>query len=46
LSALDLSRWQFGIVTIYHFIFVPLTLGLSILVAGMQTAACSLSPQQ
>jgi cytochrome d ubiquinol oxidase subunit I len=37
-SALDLARWQFGIVTVYHFIFVPLTLGLSFLVAGMQTA--------
>jgi len=37
-SVLDLSRWQFGITTIYHFIFVPLTIGLSVLVAGMQTA--------
>jgi len=37
-SALDLSRWQFGITTVYHFIFVPLTIGLSILVACMQTA--------
>jgi len=37
-SALDLSRWQFAITTIYHFIFVPLTIGLSILVACMQTA--------
>src|ERR1019366_3397595 len=37
-SMLDLSRWQFGITTVYHFIFVPLTIGLSILVAAMQTA--------
>jgi len=37
-SALDLSRWQFGITTVYHFIFVPLTIGLSVLVACMQTA--------
>jgi len=37
-SELDLARWQFGITTVYHFIFVPLTLGLSILVASMQTA--------
>jgi cytochrome d ubiquinol oxidase subunit I len=37
-SELDLARWQFGITTVYHFIFVPLTLGLSLLVAGMQTA--------
>jgi cytochrome bd ubiquinol oxidase subunit I len=38
LSALDLSRWQFGIVTVYHFIFVPLTIGLLVIVAGTQTA--------
>ncbi|WP_395110954.1 cytochrome ubiquinol oxidase subunit I [Actinomadura sp. SCN-SB] len=38
MNALDLSRWQFGITTVYHFIFVPLTIGLSVLVAGMQTA--------
>jgi cytochrome bd ubiquinol oxidase subunit I len=37
-SALDLSRWQFGITTVYHFIFVPLTIGLAPLVAIMQTA--------
>ena len=34
---LELSRWQFGITTVYHFIFVPLTLSLSYLVAIMQT---------
>lgn len=33
-----LSRMQFAITTIYHFFFVPLTLGLSILVAIMETA--------
>ncbi|MDQ1289581.1 MAG: cytochrome bd ubiquinol oxidase subunit [Actinomycetota bacterium] len=38
MSALDLSRWQFGITTVYHFIFVPLTIGLAPLVAGLQTA--------
>ena len=38
MSVLELSRWQFGITTVYHFIFVPLTIGLSILVACMQTA--------
>jgi cytochrome d ubiquinol oxidase subunit I len=37
-SALDLSRWQFGITTVYHFLFVPLTIGLAPLVAVMQTA--------
>jgi len=38
MQALDLARWQFGITTVYHFLFVPLTIGLSFLVAGMQTA--------
>jgi cytochrome d ubiquinol oxidase subunit I len=32
-----LSRWQFAITTVYHFFFVPLTLGLSVLVAIMET---------
>jgi len=36
-SALDLARWQFGITTVYHFLFVPITLGTSFLVAIMQT---------
>ncbi len=36
---LDLSRWQFGITTIFHFMFVPLTIGLALLLAIMQTAA-------
>jgi len=38
MDVLDLSRWQFGITTVYHFLFVPLTIGLSIIVAGLQTA--------
>ena len=38
MDALDVSRWQFGITTVYHFIFVPLTIGLAPLVAAMQTA--------
>jgi cytochrome d ubiquinol oxidase subunit I len=37
MDALDLARWQFGIVTIYHFFFVPLTIGLAFLTALMQT---------
>lgn len=32
-----LSRWQFALTTIYHFFFVPLTIGLSLLVAIIQT---------
>ncbi|MHB1491188.1 MAG: cytochrome ubiquinol oxidase subunit I, partial [Cellulomonas sp.] len=37
MEALDLARWQFGITTVYHFIFVPLTIGLAPLIAIMQT---------
>src|SRR4051812_8684730 len=38
MNVVDISRWQFGITTVYHFIFVPLTIGLAPLVAIMQTA--------
>lgn len=38
MNALDVSRWQFGITTVYHFILVPLTIGLAPLLAIMQTA--------
>ena len=37
MNALDIARWQFGITTVYHFLFVPLTIGLAPLVAIMQT---------
>ena len=37
LDLVDLSRWQFGITTVYHYIFVPLTIGLAPIVAIMQT---------
>lgn len=37
MDELLLARLQFGITTVYHFFFVPLTLGLSILVAIFQT---------
>ncbi|MDK1475007.1 cytochrome ubiquinol oxidase subunit I [Streptomyces sp. 549] len=33
-----LARWQFGITTVYHFLFVPLTISLAAFVAGLQTA--------
>jgi cytochrome d ubiquinol oxidase subunit I len=36
-DALDLARWQFALTTLYHFIFVPLTLGLAPFIAVMQT---------
>ena len=37
MEALLLSRWQFAITTTYHFLFVPITLGLSIFVALLET---------
>jgi cytochrome d ubiquinol oxidase subunit I len=37
MEALDLARWQFAITTIFHFFFVPLTLGLSIFIALLET---------
>jgi cytochrome bd ubiquinol oxidase subunit I len=36
-DVLTLSRLQFAVATYFHFLFVPLTLGLSLLVAIMQT---------
>ena len=38
LDPLLLSRWQFGLTTIYHFLFVPLTIGMGFTVAVFQTA--------
>lgn len=37
MDVLMLSRLQFAMATMFHFIFVPLTLGLSIMVAIMET---------
>jgi cytochrome d ubiquinol oxidase subunit I len=37
LDVLDIARWQFGITTVYHFLMVPLTIGLGLLVAVMHT---------
>ncbi|MGA3487387.1 cytochrome ubiquinol oxidase subunit I [Micromonosporaceae bacterium DT55] len=37
MDALDVARWQFGVTTVYHYLFVPLTIGLSVLVAILQT---------
>ncbi|MGG2042085.1 cytochrome ubiquinol oxidase subunit I [Burkholderia gladioli] len=36
-EVVDLSRLQFGITALYHFLFVPLTLGLSWLLVIMET---------
>ena len=37
MDVLTLSRWQFAITSMFHFIFVPLTLGISILIAYFET---------
>jgi len=37
MDVLTLSRLQFAVATLFHFLFVPLTLGLSVLVAIMET---------
>jgi cytochrome d ubiquinol oxidase subunit I len=34
----DLARWQFATTSIYHFLFVPVTIGLAFLTAVLQTA--------
>jgi cytochrome d ubiquinol oxidase subunit I len=38
MNALDFARWQFAITTVYHFLFVPITIGMGFVVAGLQTA--------
>ena len=38
MGALTLARWQFGITTVYHFFFVPVTIGMALLVAVLETA--------
>lgn len=37
MDPLELARWQFGITTVYHFLMVPLTIGLGLVVALLQT---------
>lgn len=36
--SLELARWQFASTSIYHFLFVPVTIGLAFLVALLETA--------
>ncbi|KWX03825.1 cytochrome BD ubiquinol oxidase subunit I [Carbonactinospora thermoautotrophica] len=38
MDPLLLARWQYAITTVYHFLFVPITIGMSTLVAVLQTA--------
>ncbi len=37
MDAQVIARWQFGITTVYHFLFVPLTISVALLVAILQT---------
>ncbi len=37
MDLVTLARWQFGITTVYHFLMVPLTIGLGLVVAWFQT---------
>ncbi|MGJ9402388.1 cytochrome ubiquinol oxidase subunit I [Arthrobacter sp. KK5.5] len=37
MDPLEIARWQFGITTVYHFLMVPLTIGLGLTVAVLQT---------
>ena len=37
ISVVDWSRWQFALTAIYHWLFVPLTLGLGVIVAIMES---------
>ena len=38
LDVLELTRLQFAVVTIYHYLFVPLSISLALATAGLQTA--------
>ena len=31
MDPLGIARWQFGITTVYHFLFVPITIGMAFL---------------
>ena len=37
MDVVDIARLQFGAVTVFHFLFVPLTIGLSAVVAAFET---------
>ncbi|MFC6063966.1 cytochrome ubiquinol oxidase subunit I [Streptomyces ochraceiscleroticus] len=38
ISPETVARWQFGVTTVYHFLFVPLTISLAAITAGLETA--------
>ncbi len=37
MEVIDIARWQFGITTIYHYFFSPMTMGLAVLTAILHT---------
>src|SRR3546814_6568244 len=37
MEVVDIARWQFAIITVYHFLFVPITIGLSFIIALFET---------
>jgi cytochrome bd ubiquinol oxidase subunit I len=37
MEVLEIARWQFGITTVYHYFFSPLTMGLAVLTAILQS---------
>ncbi|HLN75556.1 MAG TPA: cytochrome ubiquinol oxidase subunit I, partial [Nocardioidaceae bacterium] len=37
MDVVDIARWQFGIITVYHFLFVPITIGMSAIIAAFET---------
>ena len=38
MDSLGIARWQFGITTVYHFLFVPITIGMAYFIAITETA--------
>ena len=46
LTSVDWSRAQFALTALYHFLFVPLTLGLSFIVAFMESLYVATGKQE
>ncbi len=42
MDVLDLTRLQFAVVTIYHYLFVPLSISLAAIAAGLESPGCAL----
>ena len=45
MDAVDVARWQFAITTVYHFLFVPITIGLSLVVAIFHAVGADPQPE-